>query len=136
VNALQENMEYYRSQHTTTGCKISHLIGIPLIALSIPTLFCSPRRAAQLFGVGWAFQFIGHYVFEKNKPVLFSEARDPLTLVSALVFCADGWARVLTGRPLSDPVYPQAGSYGRNGRNYSTVRSRRRRSQVPRIVSS
>jgi hypothetical protein len=58
------------------------------------------RKASTLFCIGWIFQFVGHYCFEGNRPVLFSEARDPLTLICALIYAADGWGRLLTGRPL------------------------------------
>ena len=77
-----------------------HLIGVPLIALSFPLLLISWRSALKIFSLGWVFQLIGHLVFEKNKPVLFSEARDPLTLVAALIYVTDGWAKLVSGRTL------------------------------------
>jgi uncharacterized membrane protein YGL010W len=102
TNTLDAQLEFYRSQHRTKGCELCHLIGVPLIALSVPAVFINWRVAAKMFALGWGFQFAGHYFFEKNKPVLFSEARDPLTLVAALVYCSDGWSRILSGRSLID----------------------------------
>ncbi|MGH9553184.1 MAG: DUF962 domain-containing protein [Terriglobales bacterium] len=99
---LEEQLEYYRSQHKTRGNKICHLIGIPLIALALPLGLLNWRQGAKLFSLGWAFQFIGHFVFEKNKPVLFSESSNPLTILAALVWVTDGWARVISGQPLVD----------------------------------
>lgn len=81
-----------------------------MIALSILTLPFNWRSSLKLFSLGWGFQFIGHYVFEKNKPVLFSEARDPLTVLAALVYVSDGWSRLLSGRSLIDRMQKQANS--------------------------
>lgn len=92
--AFDERMKFYRSQHTTVGCKITHMVGVPMIALSFPIALFNRRLAAQFQTVGWMLQFAGHYVFEHNKPVLF-EACDPLTAAVALVFVADEWSRAL-----------------------------------------
>jgi uncharacterized membrane protein YGL010W len=102
ITTLHAQLEYYRSQHRTKGCEICHLIGVPLIALSFPTLLFSWRTALKLLSLGWMFQFIGHYAFERNKPVLFSEARDPLTVLAALIYVSNGWSRVLSGRDVID----------------------------------
>ncbi len=102
ITTLHAQLEYYRSQHRTKGNEICHLIGVPLIALSFPTFLFSWRTGLKLFSLGWAFQLIGHYAFEKNKPVLFSEARDPLTILAALIFVSNGWARALGRRDLID----------------------------------
>lgn len=97
---LGEQLEYYRSQHRTRGNILCHLVGIPLIGVSIAFLPFSRRRSLELFALAWAFQLAGHYVFEKNKPVLFSNARDPKTILAALIWVSDEWSRLLTGRPL------------------------------------
>ena len=76
--SLHEYIEEYRADHTQLGTRITHLVGIPMILASIPTVFVSPPAAIALFGVGWAFQFVGHYVFEKNNPAFFG---DPFFLV-------------------------------------------------------
>lgn len=100
MTELDAQIAYYKSQHTTLGCKITHLIGVPLIALSVPLILFNPRRALHFFAVGWVFQFIGHLVFEKNQPVLVSEHRNPLVILAALIYVTDGWMRVFSGRPL------------------------------------
>ena len=43
-----------------------------------------------MFVGGWIFQFIGHYVFEKNDPKFFG---DPLNLLIGVVWAAKEWAR-------------------------------------------
>jgi len=104
VTTLHAQLEYYRSQHRTKGCELCHLFGVPLIALSIPIFFFNWRSGLKLFSLGWALQFAGHYIFEKNKPVLFSEARDPLTVWAALIYVSNGWSRLISGRPIIDEV--------------------------------
>jgi uncharacterized membrane protein YGL010W len=99
---LEAQLEYYRSQHRTTGCKVTHLFGVPMIALAVPLLFVNFRRAVALFVAGWILQIIGHFVFEKNKPVLFSEARNPLVPLAALIVVSQLWGRVLTGQSLEE----------------------------------
>jgi uncharacterized membrane protein YGL010W len=101
---FHSQLSYYRSQHRTTGCKITHLFGVPMIAASVPLLFLSARAASQFFVAGWALQLIGHYVYEKNKPVLLSEHGNPMVLLVALVFVSENWAKVLRGVPLSGMV--------------------------------
>lgn len=100
MSELKSHMEHYRSQHTTLGCKLTHLVGVPLIALSLPVMLFNWRRGVALFTAGWALQFMGHWVFEKNSPVLGTADRSPLTVLAALLFITEGWLRVLTGQPL------------------------------------
>lgn len=102
-----DTLEYYKSQHTTLGCKITHMVGVPMIALSVPMLLISPRRAANLFAGGWALQFIGHYVFEKNSPVVLTDYRNPLVILAALDFVAEGWFRLFKGLPLVESKNPE-----------------------------
>ncbi len=93
--SLSAHLKYYRSQHKTLGCKITHLVGVPMIALSIPMLLFDRRRAVSLFTFGWFLQFVVHYVFEKNKPIIFSSRRSPYTLAAALVFVTEEWMDTL-----------------------------------------
>ncbi len=99
TDKYEKRLAYYQSQHRTVGCKITHMIGIPIVALSVLMLFFRPRLAMQMHLVGWLLQFIGHYFYEHNKPVLL-ETKDPLILLAALQFCRDEWIRALEGRQL------------------------------------
>jgi uncharacterized membrane protein YGL010W len=78
------------------------MFGVPLIALALPLIFFSWKLALASFVVGWVLQFIGHFVFEKNKPVLFQDPTNPITYFYALIFVGEEWAKVLTGRSLKD----------------------------------
>lgn len=87
---FEEHLHHYKSQHESPGCKITHMIGIPMIAISFLVLPFNRKAFIQLQLGGWALQFIGHFLFEKNKPVFMRES-NPLTIGSALVFCAQEW---------------------------------------------
>jgi uncharacterized membrane protein YGL010W len=104
MESFQEHQRLYREQHRTLGCKITHMIGIPMIAVALPLFFLEWRIATLLFVTGWILQFIGHYVFEKNKPVFLGNPFDVLTYVAALVFAGQEWLRLLTGKPLVEPM--------------------------------
>jgi uncharacterized membrane protein YGL010W len=101
---FQSQLSYYRSQHRTTGCKVTHLVGVPMIAASIPLLLFSAKAASRFFVAGWALQLIGHYVYEKNKPVLFQEHGNPMVIAAALVFVTENWVKVIKGESLSDSI--------------------------------
>jgi hypothetical protein len=68
--SFEEKMAYYRSQHTTTGVRATHLVGIPAVAAALPLVAARPRVGVPLFLAGWTLQVIGHRVFEKNSPAL------------------------------------------------------------------
>lgn len=99
--SFQEHMQLYREEHRTTGCKISHLIGVPMIVASFPMLVFNWRWAIALFVVGWIFQFAGHRFFEKNRPVLMADPANWLTYFAAIIFVAQEWTALLTGRGLN-----------------------------------
>ncbi|MCV7333130.1 DUF962 domain-containing protein [Mycobacterium cookii] len=61
-------MAYYRTQHTSRGVRLTHMIGTPVIASAIPLLFAKPRVGIPMFFGGWIFQIAGHRVFEHNLP--------------------------------------------------------------------
>jgi len=102
-----ETLAHYRSQHTTLGCKLTHMVGVPMIALSVPMLLISPRRAANLLAGGWALQFIGHYVFEKNSPVVLTDYRNPMVMLAALDYVSEGWMRLFKGLPVVESKQPE-----------------------------
>lgn len=86
----------YRDSHQTIGCKITHMFGVPIIMASLVMLFFNWPLALGMFVGGWFLQFIGHFVFEKNRPVLFSDPKNPLTYFYAMVFVLEEWWQLLT----------------------------------------
>jgi uncharacterized membrane protein YGL010W len=71
--SLREYLGQYASEHTKLGTKLTHMVGIPMIVASIPTALVNPPLAGGLFAGGWALQFIGHALFEKQKPSFFAD---------------------------------------------------------------
>ena len=63
-------MERYKQDHQHPMNKLTHAIGIPMIVISLPTLFFNWMWGLSLFILGWVFQFIGHF-FEGNPPSFF-----------------------------------------------------------------
>ncbi len=102
MSAFEAHMMHYRAEHRTVGCKVSHMIGIPLIAASSVILVFHWPAALAMFVVGWAFQLAGHRYFEHNRPVLAADPKNPMTYIAAVIFVAQEWGRVLTGRGLRD----------------------------------
>lgn len=75
-----EWIQQYAQSHQHPVNQFCHTIGIPLIALSLPLfavvlfvpgLWVGP---ALMFGVGWLFQFVGHWI-EGKPPEFFRDWR-------------------------------------------------------------
>ena len=75
-----EWIEEYSHSHEHPVNRLTHSIGIPMIALSllliIPSFFVRWLwiAAVALFVVGWILQFVGHY-FEGKPPEFFRDYR-------------------------------------------------------------
>jgi uncharacterized membrane protein YGL010W len=75
-----EWIEEYSKSHEHPVNKLTHTIGIPMIALSLPlfivAIFVSGFWIVPvaLFVIGWIFQFIGH-AFEGKPPEFFKDWR-------------------------------------------------------------
>ena len=70
-------MENYKAKHRHPLNRLTHMVGIPLIILSLPLFFFDWRWALALFAAGWALQFLGHAI-EGNMPAFF---RNPVYLI-------------------------------------------------------
>ncbi len=90
--SLEEYMREYGEAHRKRGTRVTHMFGIPMILASLPLLPLAPPVGLGLFAGGWALQFVGHYVFEKNDPKFFG---DPLNLIVGVIWAAVEWARLL-----------------------------------------
>lgn len=67
-----EKMEYYRAQHTTTGVRATHLVGVPAMAAALPITLVKPRLGLGLLAAAATAQIAGHVLFERNSPALDS----------------------------------------------------------------
>ena len=73
-------VQEYAGSHQHPLNRVCHTIGIPLIALSLPTFVAAlfvrglwPIPLA-MFVIGWVFQFLGHW-FEGKPPEFFHDWR-------------------------------------------------------------
>ena len=98
MRSFKEHQARYRLEHTTLGCKVMHMIGVPTIVLSLPMVLFDWRWGIAMFVFGWFCQFIGHFVFEKNKPMVFEDPKDPYTYFAAVIFVGQEWLDLFTGR--------------------------------------
>ena len=66
--SFADKMAYYRTQHTSRGVRITHMIGTPMIAAGMPLLVAKPGVGVPMFVAGWLLQVAGHRIFEHNLP--------------------------------------------------------------------
>lgn len=70
----------YATSHQNGINKLTHLVGIPMIAVSVPMLVATPfvgglwPWSLGMFVIGWVLQFIGH-AFEGKPPEFFKDWR-------------------------------------------------------------
>jgi uncharacterized membrane protein YGL010W len=88
---LADYLVEYAADHTQIGTRLTHMIGIPMIAASLPMIPFNPLVGGAMFVGGWALQFVGHYIFEKNDPKFFS---DPVNILIGLLWAIIEWAQV------------------------------------------
>ena len=95
---FEQALSEYKSQHQTAGCIVTHMFGVPMIAISFPLALINARKSLTCFVFGWALQLIGHYYFEKNKPVLFTKSgKNCWVPIVAFFMVAKYWRAALTG---------------------------------------
>lgn len=81
----QAAIEFYESTHGNETNRALHIVGIPIIVGGTTGLIVFPRYSppwvlsAGAFLFGWTLNFIGHGIFEKNRPAF---ADDPLSFVA------------------------------------------------------
>lgn len=80
----EEWIDEYSQSHQTRANQITHKIGIPMIAVSLPLFLLAIPLAfvwrdfylipTFLFVVGWIFQFVGHAI-ERKPPEFLKDWR-------------------------------------------------------------
>ena len=72
---FREFYPFYLSEHSDRNCRRLHFVGSTLVlATLVVAVFARDARwlwLAPLFGYGFAW--IGHFVFEKNRPATFKQ---------------------------------------------------------------
>ncbi|RZL00328.1 MAG: DUF962 domain-containing protein [Rubrivivax sp.] len=73
-HSFQEFYPFYLSQHTDLVCRRLHVLGSVLVLVALATVVVSGQWAwlALVPFIGYGFAWVGHYVFEKNRPATFS----------------------------------------------------------------
>ncbi|RQP25428.1 DUF962 domain-containing protein [Piscinibacter terrae] len=64
---------FYLSEHSNRICRRLHFIGSTLALVCLGMLIATGRPQYGLYALvcGYAFAWVGHFVFEKNKPATF-----------------------------------------------------------------
>ncbi|HHF7366778.1 TPA: Mpo1-like protein [Legionella bozemanae] len=71
--SFNEFYPFYLSEHTTVMCRRLHVLGTSLACLSFLFFFFTWNYLwlILMLAVGYGFAWIGHFVYEKNKPATF-----------------------------------------------------------------
>jgi hypothetical protein len=73
-NSFKEFYPFYLSQHQNSICRKLHFIGLLLGIAWLFIVFAAklnPWFILISLAFGYGFGFIGHFIFEKNKPATF-----------------------------------------------------------------
>ena len=92
--SFREFYPYYLAEHANVQCRRLHFIGSwgVLVALGVAIGTGNPWWLLAMPLIGYGFAWVGHYVYEKNRPATF---RYPLySLLGDWVMFAD----ILRGR--------------------------------------
>ena len=71
---FEEFYPFYLSQHANATCRRLHVIGSTLAVIQLNRFLLLSFTLTQfllVFVIGYGFAWIGHFVFEKNKPATF-----------------------------------------------------------------
>lgn len=73
-NNFSEFYPFYLSQHANKTCRRLHFVGSCLICLLITYVAVSGYLSLLWFipVIGYGFAWVGHFIFEKNRPATFS----------------------------------------------------------------
>ena len=72
-NSFAEFYPFYLGEHRNVTCRRLHFVGASLALVFLVMLFVSGRPQYLLYGLlcGYAFAWVGHFFFEKNRPATF-----------------------------------------------------------------
>ena len=72
-NSMAEFYPYYLQEHSNPVCRVLHFIGSTIALILLASAFVLDNYWLLLVGFvqGYAWAWIGHFVFEKNKPATF-----------------------------------------------------------------
>ena len=72
-HSLKDFYPYYLTEHSNATCRATHYIGTTLLFAVVASsiYFGNSKILFLLPVVGYGFAWLGHFVFEKNKPATF-----------------------------------------------------------------
>jgi hypothetical protein len=72
-NTLKDFYPYYLTEHSDPTCRMLHYVGTTLILGVLVWFIVDPVwwKLLLIPVVGYFFAWVGHFVFEKNKPATF-----------------------------------------------------------------
>ncbi|MCL6430785.1 MAG: DUF962 domain-containing protein, partial [Anaerolineae bacterium] len=90
----------YRRDHRHPVNHFLHVgVGWPMVAAALLVLPFRPWWSLGLFVGGYAFMWMGHFVFERNLPTIWKYPATPLVMAVAVVkSMGAGLGRLLGGR--------------------------------------
>lgn len=71
--SLKEFYPFYLTEHSDPTCRMLHYIGTTLVITMFVYAMIQPSawKIIAIPVLGYSFAWIGHFVFEKNKPATF-----------------------------------------------------------------
>ena len=71
---FKEFYPFYLGEHQNTTCRLLHVVGTTLLlfVLIYSLLSTQYKLLIILPFIGYGFAWVGHYVFEKNRPATFT----------------------------------------------------------------
>ena len=72
-HTLKDFYPYYLTEHSDPTCRLFHYIGTTLLLgiIIVSIVLLKPLLLLLIPVVGYGFAWIGHFVFEKNRPATF-----------------------------------------------------------------
>ena len=71
--SFNEFYPFYLKEHTNKTCRLLHFVGTSIVVVLLLYIFITTRFQLLLLVpiIGYGFAWVGHFVFEKNKPATF-----------------------------------------------------------------
>jgi hypothetical protein len=71
--SLKDFYPYYLTEHNSGVCRTLHFIGTSLVIINMTAFVASLNYQYILLSIffGYSFAWVGHFIFEKNRPATF-----------------------------------------------------------------
>lgn len=91
LKTFAEFYPYYLGEHKNRTCRRLHFVGSTLVLACLAMLIATGRPQYILYALlcGYGFAWVGHYVFEKNRPATFK--RPLFSLIGDWAMYFDIW---------------------------------------------